>query len=183
MIPGSKTYDNYIIPAQVRNDFFRTGALGGEGEGIWAVGECEMLVDGSGAGGVTFSFGPPVDETWVVLNVLAGFITAAAATPIEFGDLGAALANGVRFQLANSTPAINNLAVLNTNADFMKLGTPTYGNVGAAALVIAATWDPDMPIILRGNDGERLNFVINDDLTLVASTTFWAQARAYKYVG
>jgi hypothetical protein len=182
MIPGSKEYEEYVTPAQVRNDYFRTGVLGGVDEGIWNAGECEMLVDGS-APAVEFRFGPPTGETWVVKNVLTGLITAAAATAIEFGDLGAALANGVQFRLGNAVPEINNLAVLTTNGDFLKLGAPTHNVIGVAALVITATYNPDMPIILRGNDGEYLAFVVNDDLTAVASTTFWAMGRAYKYVG
>lgn len=182
MITGSKTTtDPYVIPAQVRNDYFRTGVLGGVGEGIWAVGECEMLVNGAAAA-VEFHFGPPTGEDWVVQNVLAGLVTAAAATAIEFGALGAALANGVEFQLGNATET-NNLAVLTMNGDFLKIGEPTHDVVGVAALVITATWRPDMPLMLRGNSGEYLAFVVNDNLTLAASTTFWAMCRAYKYVG
>lgn len=183
MITGSKsTSDPYVIPPQVRNDYFRTGVLGGVGEGRWTVGECEMLVDGSAAA-VEFQFGPPTGEVWVVQNVLTGLITAAAATAVEFGDLGAALANGVEFQLGDNTPSTNNLAVLTTNGDFLKIGDPTHDVVGVAALVITATWRPDMSLMLRGNSGEYLAFVVNDNLTLAASTTFWAMGRAYKYVG
>jgi len=181
MIPGSKnTTDPYFPPACVRNDFFRTGVLGGVGEGIWVAGECEMLVDGSVVP-VTFSIGPPTGEDWVVENILVGHITGAAATPIQFG-VAAALVNGINFQLEQGANT-NGLAVINNNADFVKIGTPIWGNVGVAAACIVATYEPRGENMLRGNLLERYNMVVNDDLTVVGSTTLWAMARAFKFRG
>ncbi len=184
MIPGSKnTIDPYAIPAQLRQDYLRTGVLGGVGEGIWVAGECEMCVDGSIAP-VTFSYGPPAGEDWLVKNLLAGYICGVAATAIEFGTLGVALPNGITFQLANSVPAVSGLAVLNVNGDFMKIGTPMWSAAGLGSACILTTWTPDFPIMLRGNAGEVIRMTIRDDLTAVgAGTTLWAQVRGLKYVG
>lgn len=186
MITGNRTYvDPYVGVQDLRHDYFRTGAaIGGVGECAWVVGECEMLVDGTVP--VVFAFGPPAGQQWVVDLVLVGFTCNGAATPPEWGVIGNPLVNGIVFRLMRTTgPETTGLADIYSNAEIAKIGHayPYWWWWGGVDITVIHAWEPSAPLILNGNLGDQLEFVIQDDLTVVgAGTTLWTQAHAHKMV-
>lgn len=174
----------YAGVEDMRHDYFRTGAvIGGEGECAWVAGTCEMLVDGSAAP-VVFSFGPPADERWVVDLVLIGFTCNGAATPPEWGTIGNPLVNGIVFRLARTSGVeTTGLADITTNAEIAKIGRAYdyWWWWGGVDITVMHSWEPSVPLVLDGYNGDRIQWVINDDLTVVgAGTTLWAQAHAMR---
>lgn len=173
-----QTYSDTPAAQQIRYDYFRTGAaVGGIGEGAWAAGTCEMLIDGTPA--VTFSFGPQgsTPPSWQINRVSVGLVCLTAPGPIEFANAGAALGNGLLFRIARTAPAeTTNLVTILTNADLMKLGNVQYNDDGVNAYVIA-TWESR--VILHA--GDTLDIVVQDDMTALAGppVTLWAYAQAF----
>lgn len=182
LITDDRTWDTaYSGVEDLRFDYFRTGALGGEDECDWIVGECEMLVDGSAAP-VIFSFGPPAGERWLVDLVLIGFTCNGAATPPEWGNIGNPLGNGIIFRLSRA-PDTTVLADIATNADIAKIGRayPYWWWWGGVDITVMHSWEPTYPLVLNGDNADRIQVVIRDDMTVVgAGTTLWAQAHATK---
>ena len=110
-------------PQQLRWDYVRSGATpGGVGEGVYAA-DCEMIVDGSGAGGVTYAFAPSLGESWVITDALVGFYCGTGAGPAVWGTMANPLANGVLVQL-NRTGILETVGIttLLNNMDLMTLG-------------------------------------------------------------
>lgn len=142
----SMTHLYYGAP-QARYDFFRAGATpGGQGEGIWAAGTCEMLVDGTVP--VTYAYGPPAGEVWAVTGFWMYYVYPAAGGDDEWGDSGAGLANGVLLRYASATETTN-LVNLQYNRDDIYAEFFFYPFV-----------------ILRGDNSETIDVVIRDNLTV-----------------
>jgi hypothetical protein len=180
LIDGARVWNtDYAGVEDLRHDYFRTGALGGEGECAWVVGECEMLVDGTTP--VVFAFGPPAGDRWVVELVLIGYTCNGAATPPEWGNTGNPLTNGIVFRLERGGETTG-LADITTNAEIAKIGRAYdyWWWWGGVDITVMHSWEPSFPLILDGNRGDEIQIVINDDLTVVgAGTTLWAQAHAF----
>lgn len=176
------TYPDYVGASQIRGDYFRQGAVvGGIGEGVWAAGTCEMLINAAAAD-VSFSFGPPADQSFVIDKVVVGLVCGTAPGIAEFANLGAALGDGVLYQISRTTPAeTTTLVNLEINPDFMKLGNRDIQDDGVNAF-ISSVWQPvsaDMPLVLHGRTGDTLQLVIRDNMTLVGGTTMWAYGFAH----
>ena len=152
----------YYGVGQARFDFFRSGATpGGQGEGIWAAGTCEMLVDGTTP--VVFAYGPPAGEVWAVTGFWMYYIYPMAGGDDEWGDSGAGLANGVLIRYANATETTN-LANLQYNRDDIYAELFFYPFV-----------------ILRGDNSETIDVVIRDNLTIAGmGTTLRFYAYGYR---
>jgi hypothetical protein len=184
MITGSKTYiDPYANPAMLREDYFRSGALmGGQGESVWGP-LCEMLVNGTIP--VSYRFGPPLGETWVVESVQFRYIYPTGGAPDEFGTIGNPLVRPFYLMLwCGAAIAANAILGVINNGDFIKMGEPCVAAQAAGGDMIIATWQPGCEIILRSNEYEFLWVSINSNLTVAgAGTTLSAKARAYKVVG
>jgi hypothetical protein len=174
-----QTYSDTPAAQQVRYDYFRTGAaVGGVGEGAWAAGTCEMLVNGV-PNPVTFSFGPQgsTPPSWQINRVVIGLTCLTAPGPIEFANAGAALGNGLLFRIARAAPAeTTNLMTLLVNSDFMKIGNLSMNDDGANAYLIGS-WESR--VILHA--GDTLDIVVQDDMTILAGppVTLWAYAQAF----
>jgi hypothetical protein len=170
---GMMTYDGgqdrysmvhlYYGASQARFDFFRSGATpGGQGEGAWVVGTCEMLVNGTVP--VVYSYGPPAGEVWAVLSFVMYYEYPGAGTDAEWGDSGAPLTNGVLFRLNNATQTTNLFNMVRNGDDRMAY----------------SFYYP--PMILRGDYGETMSVTIRDDLSGGGGmgTTMYFYATGYR---
>lgn len=169
----------YIAAQQIRYDFMRSGALpgGGVGEGAWVAGTCEMLVDGSGAGGIAYSFGPPAGQFWVIDGVNWNFVCLTGAALDAWGTIGNPLANGILLRLNRVAPAeTTGLCELFVNADFGKLGRCWMDDNGVT-FILNAQQDLDRLTLFAG---DTIQAIIRDDMTVLGGgTTLSGYAKAH----
>lgn len=191
MLDGNR--DSWAYPGlqsaqQVRWDFIRTGAaIGGVGEGAWAAGTCEMLIDGTPA--VTFSFGPPSaagsEQSWVIQRLNLNLIVNTAPLIAGFGS-GNALATGCLLRLSRPTPPdggaaeTTNLINIQNNGQFQMFDQVDFRDDGANAFYVAR-WTP-RNLVLHGRYEDTLDILIRDDLSGYAGTMY-AKCDAYVISG
>ena len=176
---NTETYAEVPEAQQIRYDYLRTGAaIGGAGEGAWVAGECEMLVVGTAIAPITFSYGPiagQVPPVFRVQRVVVGLTCLTAPGPVEFGNVGAALANGIIVRISRAAPAeTTGLHTITVNPDFMKLGNLAMNDDGVNAYLIGTM---DIRVALRV--GDTLDMVVQDDLTGFGGVTMWAYVMAH----
>lgn len=173
-----QTYAEVPTAQQIRYDYFRTVVQGGVGEGAWVAAQCEMLVNGAVAP-VTFTFGPSATtpRMWRVTRVVLGLTCLTAPGPAEFGNVGAALANGIVFQISRTTPAeTTGLHTITVNPDFMKLGNLSMNDDGVNAYLVGTA---EMRVLLDNVTGDTLDLTVQDNLTAFGGVTMWAYAQAH----
>ena len=184
MLDGTRdciSYPGLVSAQQVRWDFMRSGAqIGGVGEGVFAAGTCEMLIDGTPA--VTFSFGPvryaagppEVDsQTWVIqrVNILLDVNTAPLID--GFGS-GNALATGCLLRLSRPEPPeagaaeTTDLVNFQANRDFQLVDQCDFRDDATNAFY-NARWTP-RNLVLHGRYEDTLQLLIRDDLSGYAGT-------------
>lgn len=173
---NTETYAEVPTAQQIRYDYFRTVVQGGVGEGAWVGAQCEMLVNGA-VTPTTFTFGPSATTPplWRVTRVVLGLTCLTAPGPAEFGNLGAALANGIPFLIRRAAPAeTTGLHTITVNPDFMKLGNLSMNDDGVNAYLVASA---EMRLLL--NTGDTLELLVQDNLTGFGGVTMWAYAQAH----
>lgn len=138
----------------------------------------QLLLNGSGTSQITSDYSssatpffvqPPNDETWVIRRMIGSYQDAGGGTMSEYGNLGGALATGIRMKVYDDSV---DLKILN---DFVKSnghwGSNCY-DVDAKAwgsgddlFVFRWSFFKDVPegIVLDGALGHRLGFIANDD--------------------
>jgi len=173
---NTETYAEVPEAQQIRYDYFRTVVQGGVGEGAWVAAQCEMLVNGT-VTPTTYTFGPSATTPplWRVTRVVLGLTCLTAPGPAEFGNVGAALGNGITFLIRRAAPAeTTGLHTLTVNPDFMKFGNLSMNDDGANAYLIATA---EMRMLL--NTGDTLELLVQDNLTGFGGVTMWAYAQAH----
>ena len=194
MLDGNRdswAYAGLQSAQQIRWDFIRTGAaIGGVGEGAYAAGTCDMLIDGTPA--VAFDFGPVqaaagVDpQSWVIQRVRLFWVGNTAPLIAQFGN-GAALANGVLVQLSRPAPPdggaaeTTGLATLLTNADWELFGGDVNREDDGVTARVVATWNP-RDLVLHGRYEDTLQVAVRDDLSGYAGVMY-GKVNAYVLSG
>lgn len=188
---GRTLYPDYVGAQQIRQDYFRRDVLGGVGEGAWGAVSSEILVNGAVAA-VTFAFGPPAAQSFVIDKVIIGLICLTAPGTLEFGNIGNPLANGIIFRIyrtagiGTGVPETTNLFTILSNSDLMRFGQRNLQDDGVNAF-FNCVWTPvsaDMPMVLHGTQagatfGDRLQLIVQDNLTGFGGTTMWALCHAH----
>lgn len=135
-----------------------------------------MNVDGSGAP-VDFFIQPPVGELWIVPYVTLLIIDPGDMGPEVFGSFGAALTNGLKLiEEVNSVESVYTTLV--DNADLVQcfFGAGLSGiaaGLGADAGFLNSVdkalgrMEFSTPIILNGDDNDKLLLRVADDLLLI----------------
>jgi hypothetical protein len=126
-------------------------------------GSVDMVISGSGT-----QFWYPAHPTLNV--VLTGIRIVFSAAFFDFGGAsfgkgGGPLSNGVEMKIvANSGSFVDTLAVLNVNEDFFRLLQFSISQAGTTD-VMAATLPFGGRVVLEAGTSDRVELVINDDLT------------------
>lgn len=192
MLDGNRDmlqYGNLVSAQQVRWDFIRTGAvIGGAGEGVYAAGTCNMLIDGTPA--VTFAFGPPsaagTEESWVIRYVRLCWLGLTAPLIAQFGN-GAALNTGILMQISRDAPPdggaaeTTTLATLFTNADWELCGGEVNRQDDGTDAHTIATWTP-RNLVMHGRYQDTIEVVVRDDLSAY-TTIMYGKIDAYVISG
>jgi hypothetical protein len=144
-------------------------------------GVAEAAVDGS-VTAVEFFVRPPPGEIWRVARLMvfleASSIAAGAYGPVPVG----ALANGVRVYTANDFGELNDLLDIHTIttsagwAEYCHDAQVKSWGAGNEFLTVRWTFTKaGVPIRLRGDNRERLDVLVQDDLTGLDSHQFIVQ--------
>lgn len=141
-----------------------------------------LSTDGAGGGTINangdysstptrFYIQPPQGEEWTILRMIGEIRDTNGFSAEEYGNLGAALTNGLDVRLVNPSGTIATLAeTLKYNAEWAAkcydCDIKTWGT-GQEILVFRWTFERDVPggIVLNGDDGEALEIMMRDNLT------------------
>jgi hypothetical protein len=138
-----------------------------------------MAVNGSLGSPVVFEFGPPDDITWQITRAILSMKLTSAGDEGKFGNI-AALTNGVFFGIVGDLGSAY-FQNYRTNSDFRSSafdlvypdrsgGTGDYGL--ATRKTFAGQNKSGVAINLRGNLNERIQLIVQDDLTAITEMTY-----------
>ena len=143
-------------------------------------GSSDMVVNGS-VTPVAFSFTAHSDPHDIVLSGLRLVISAAFLefNGNTFGKAGNELINGVEIKItANGGTFVETLALLTLNEDFLRLLEFSISQAGSTD-VMAATLPFGGRVLLVGNSSDKVEVVINDNLTTGLRGITYLTATAY----
>lgn len=129
-----------------------------------------------------FYIQPPADESFYVSRLIVSIEDASGFSAAEYGNLAAALSTGVEVRVQDDAGTIIDLTdalPVKTNAGWGALcydvDLKTWGQ-GNELLVVRWTFSKSGQFIkLNGDDGERLEIVLNDDLDGLVGHRFLLQ--------
>lgn len=129
-----------------------------------------------------FYIKPPVGEVYEIHRIIASIEDTAGMQAQEFGNLGAPLTNGLVLRLSDDTGVLADITdglPVKTNAQFGQISydveLKTWGS-GNELLLVRFTFEKSgQPIILRGDLGEKIEVVCNDNLSGLLSQYFSVQ--------
>lgn len=127
-----------------------------------------MVVNGS-VTPVNFDVAPASGTTWYAYEITFAINDGGNAPPEQYGSLGLALANGVRFS-ANVEGADHEMLVLYNNADICLAFNEAVGKIDAGGFLnfgkgFVAKMRFPTPIALHGDHGDYLRVTVRDNLT------------------
>ena len=129
-----------------------------------------------------FYIAPESGETFEVARMIVSVYDTSVMQTQEYGNLAAALGNGVTVRLSNADGVVADLTdgiPITTNAEWGALcydvSLKSWGS-GNELLVVRWTFEKaGKPIRLDGNLGEKFEIVLNDDLRGLLSHYFIVQ--------
>jgi hypothetical protein len=140
-----------------------------------------MNVVGSLAAPLVYEVTPPSDETWHLTRVIVSITDATAMDDAEFGGLGTTLTNGVTLRENKSSGTYSTITNWKNNGQMAEdmfnveyvtrsLPAGSYGLRGRFTFTNAGAI-----IKLNGSTGDKLEILIQDDLTGLLTFTMKAQ--------
>lgn len=173
-VSGSVTVASVTNPIKLNQDatvnlpFSRLLDLDGDGTGT-------VNANGNYSGGSDEFFVQPAPSVVYKINRLTIVVEdATGGNEAEYGNLGAALTNGIQISTANGSGPIAQLVasqLIKTNADLarysdafeiIQMGTPTNDIIKATIDFVKMF---GAPLRLEGTASERLRVIVNDDFS------------------
>ena len=138
----------------------------------------DMTVNGS-VTPVSFRFAPPAGEIWYVVNTTFLIDDTGINSLTRFGALNS-LTNGVLFRTSiNGTVYL--MATLQENQDLLgEFPDHTLSPSGLFTNLLAGGVEFEIPIKLVGDDGDYIEFLVQDNLTQIVN--FYCHYKAYKEI-
>lgn len=131
-----------------------------------------------------FEWGPPAGEVWHLERMIVLIADAGNADAGEYGNLGAALTNGINVEFLTSTSTVvqtlNGLKPIKTNGDWAGLCYDErnlgLGGAGDDAYTVRWTFSRGLGgkgIRLYGDDSDRLSIHLQDNFSGLSDHTFF----------
>lgn len=140
----------------------------------------------SGLGETIFYIAPESTQVFEVARLIVSVYDTATMQAQEYGNLGGALGNGITVRVSDSSGVVNDLTdgvPITINAEWAALCYDAdLKSWGSGNELLGVRWTfakSGEPVRLAGKLGEKLEVVLNDDLTGLISHRFMAQGLKY----